>query len=439
MPTPPLPPSPSAAAPSPPGASPPAGAENPYHSALTQLQSAAAHLHLDDTWVRFLSHAKRELTVTFPVEMDNGTIEMFTGYRVQHSDARGPFKGGIRYTPEVSLDEMRALAMWMTWKCALVNLPYGGAKGGVIVNPDDLSPAELENLSRRFFSELVPIIGPDKDVPAPDMGTNEQVMAWFMDTYSMGQGHTVPAVVTGKPVAIGGSLGRLTATGRGISFMLEEMAARRRETVADLRVVVQGFGNVGSVSAELIAAMGARVIGISDADHAYWNPHGIDIAAAQRGANDRGRLVEPPPDTDLIDNASLLELDCDYLVPAAVENVIRADNAPRIKASVIIEAANGPTTPAAEAILLDRGITVVPDILANAGGVAVSYMEWVQDLQSFFWEEQEVNTRLQRIMRHAFREVWEIAEREQACLRDGALMLGIQRVVDAARLRGIFP
>jgi glutamate dehydrogenase (NAD(P)+) len=329
--------------------------------------------------------------------------------------------------------------MWMTWKSAVVNLPYGGAKGGVIVDPASLSLAELENLSRRFITELEPIIGPDRDIPAPDMGTNSTIMAWMMDTYSMAHGHTVPAIVTGKPVSVGGSLGRFEATGRGVLLCIEEIARRRNESLEGLRVVIQGFGQVGSVAARLLADGGATIVAVSDADAGYYNPHGLDIAEVLRGANDRGHIVDPPSSADRISNAELLELDCDYLVPAAIENVILTTNADNIKAQVIVEAANGPTAPDAEAILLDRGITVVPDILANAGGVTVSYMEWVQDLQSFFWEEAEVNQRLARIMRYAFGEVWTIAQDRNVSLRDAAHLLAIGRVVEALETRGVFP
>ena len=414
-------------------------APNPFTSALQQLEAAAAHLTLDPSLLAILKQPKREFTVNFPVEMDDGSVRIFSGYRVQHNDARGPFKGGIRYAPHVSLDEVRALAMWMTWKCALVNLPFGGAKGGVIVDPDALSDGELENLSRRFISELEPIIGPDRDIPAPDLGTNARVMAWMMDTYSMSHGHTVPAVVTGKPVAVGGSLGRFEATGRGVLVCVEELARRRGDTLDGLRVAIQGFGQVGGVAAQLFAQAGARVIAVSDVDAGYYNGHGLDIPHLLSCCNDRGRIVRPPDHADRISNAELLELECDYLLPAAVENVILAGNAQAIRASVVVEAANGPTSPEAEAILLDRGVTLLPDILANAGGVTVSYMEWVQDLQSFFWEEAEVNARLTRIMRRAFAETWAAAEQRGISLRDAAYVIALQRVLDAVRIRGIFP
>ena len=417
----------------------PAAEPNPYESALEQLNSAGAILGLDEGILAGLRRPHRELSVNFPVEMDNGSVRTFTGYRVQHNDARGPYKGGIRYSSAVSLDEVRALAMWMTWKCAIVNLPYGGAKGGVIVDPSQLSDCELENLSRRFISELEPIIGPDRDVPAPDMGTNAKVMAWMMDTYSMGHGHTVPAVVTGKPVEVGGSQGRFEATGRGVLYATEEIAKRRGDAIDELHVAVQGFGNVGSVTARLLHESGAKVVAVSDASGGFYNGNGLDIPALIDDCDARGKIGAEPAGADRISNAELIEIDCDYLIPAAIENVIVASNAGQIEAGVIVEAANGPTTPEAEQILLDRGRVIVPDVLANAGGVTVSYMEWVQDLQSFFWEEDEVNQRLGRIMRKAFAQVWDSAEARGLSLRDAANILGVERVVAAIKLRGIFP
>ena len=412
---------------------------NHYESARQQLESIADELELEPWLIDRLSLPERELTVHFPVEMDDDTTQMFTGYRIQHNNARGPFKGGIRYSLNVSEDEVRALAMWMTWKCAVVNLPYGGAKGGVIVDPNALSRSELENLSRRFFTELEPVIGPDRDIPAPDMGTNAQVMAWFMDTYSMGHGHTVASVVTGKPVPIGGSEGRTAATGRGVMYMVEEITKRRGESIEGLRIAVQGFGNVGSVTARLLDAAGAKIVTVSDAHGGYHNANGLDIATFLNSTDGRGNIIELPPGADRISNTELIEVDCDYLIPAAIENVILPSNAGKVRAKVVIEAANGPTTPDAEAILRDRGVTIVPDILANAGGVSVSYMEWVQDLQSFFWEEEEVNRRLHRIMTRAFAEVWDTAQDRSLSLRDAAYVIGVGRVVDAIRTRGTFP
>ena len=334
---------------------PPHPEPNPYDSALQQLDAAADILGLNRGLRETLRMPRREFTVHFPVEMDDGSVRTFTGYRVQHNDARGPHKGGIRYSAAVSLDEVRALAMWMTWKCAIVNLPYGGAKGGVIVDPAALSDCELENLSRRFISELEPIIGPDRDIPAPDMGTNARVMAWMMDTYSMGHGHTVPAIVTGKPVEVGGSQGRYEATGRGVLFATEEIAKRRGDALEGLRVAVQGFGQVGSVAARLLSQAGARIVAVSDAGGGYYNGNGLDVAALIARADERGMIGGGAPGADRISNAELIEIDCDYLIPAAIENVILASNAERIRADVIVEAANGPTTPEAERILLDRG------------------------------------------------------------------------------------
>jgi len=412
---------------------------NPYVSARQQLANVASSLDVDDWLIERLSTPEREFTTNFPVEMDDGGVRMFTGYRIQHNNARGPFKGGIRYSPLVSVDEVRALAMWMTWKCAVVNLPYGGAKGGVIVDPSALSDCELENLSRRFFAELEPVIGPEIDIPAPDMGTNAQIMAWYMDTYSMARGHTVASVVTGKPVPLGGSEGRVAATGRGISYIVQEMCRENGVEVADLRVAIQGFGNVGSVTARLLHAEGAKVVALSDRNGGYYNGNGLDVPAFFAGKDAYGTMTTVPRGADGITNAELIEIDCDYLIPAAVENVILAENAEAVRAGVVIEAANGPTSPDAEAILLDRGRTVVPDILANAGGVTVSYMEWVQDLQSFFWEEEEVNQRLHRIMTKAFASVWQTAQDRKMSMRDAAYVVGVGRVIDAIKTRGVFP
>ena len=412
---------------------------NPYDSARQQLVNVASKLDVDDWLIERLATPEREFTTNFPVEMDDGSVRLFTGYRIQHNNARGPFKGGIRYSDEVSEDEVRALAMWMTWKCAVVNLPYGGAKGGVIVDPRELSDCELENLSRRFFAELEPVIGPGIDIPAPDMGTNAQIMAWFMDTYSMARGHTVASVVTGKPVPLGGSEGRVAATGRGVSYVVQEVCRQNGTDIAGLRVAIQGFGNVGSTTARLLHAEGAKIVALSDRNGGYYNGNGLDVPAFFVGKDDYGTMTTVPRGADGITNAELIEIDCDYLIPAAVENVILAENAEAVRAGVVIEAANGPTSPAAEAILLDRGRTIVPDILANAGGVTVSYMEWVQDLQSFFWEEEEVNQRLHRIMTKAFANVWQTAQDRKLSLRDSAYVVGVGRVIDAIKTRGVFP
>ena len=417
----------------------PAATPNPFQDAVQQLQAVADRLSLSAGTLAMIETPKRELTVRFPVEMDDGSVRVFEGYRVQHNDARGPFKGGLRFAPDVGLDEVRALAMLMTWKCALVNLPFGGAKGGVSVDPDALSDCELENLTRRFTSELGSFIGPDRDIPAPDMGTDARVMAWLMDTYSMSHGRTVPAVVTGKPVSVGGSLGRYKATGRGVLITMEELGRRRRENIAGLGVAIQGFGQVGSVMAELLHAAGATVLAVSDAECGYYNPRGLDIPALLQHRSPGGRILEPPSGAERVTNAELLELECDYLIPAAVGGVITRRNADRIRATIVVEAANAPVSPDGEQILMGNGVTLMPDILANAGGVTVSYMEWVQDLQSFFWEEDEVIRRLEQIMRRAFAEMWDTADRERATLREAAYLVGVRRVIEAMETRGIFP
>ena len=410
-----------------------------YASAVQQLEAVADRMGLSGGMLEMLKTPRREITVSFPVEMDDGSIRIFTGNRVQHSPARGAYKGGIRYAPSVSLDEMRALSMWMTWKCSVVNLPYGGAKGGVLVDPESLSPSELENLTRRYTSELGSNIGPNIDIAAPDMGTNAQIMAWMMDTYSMNQGHTVLSVVTGKPVSMGGSLGRHDAPGRGVFVTTQRLLQAQDLALDGLRVAVQGFGQVGATAARLFAEHGARVVAVSDVDYGYYNPNGLDVEALLRCCNDMGRILERPADADRISNADLLTLECDCLIPAAVENVLTAENAPQVRARFIVEAANGPTTPSADAILNENGVIIVPDILANAGGVVVSYMEWVQDLQSFFWEEDLVNQRLVRIMERACTEVWTTAEREGVNLREAAHIVGVRRVADAVTTRGVFP
>ena len=415
----------------------PKESSNPFQNALQQLQLAADRLKLDKNVLAVLSHPERELTVNFPVKMDDGSVHVFTGYRVQHNLSRGPSKGGIRYSPLTDIDEVRALAMWMTWKCALVDIPFGGAKGGVLCNTKELSLSELERLTRRFTSEISIIIGPDKDIPAPDMGTNAQTMAWIMDTYSMINGRTAPAVVTGKPVAIGGSQGRNEATGRGIFFITREALKEFGLNMQGLRVAVQGFGNVGGVTAQILHENGAKVVAVSDALGGLYNPEGLDIPALRHFANRDGELAQEG--AERVDTKALLELDVDLLVPAATENQITAENAGRIKAKIIVEGANGPTTPAADPILKERGIFLVPDVLANAGGVVVSYFEWVQDLQFFFWSEKEVNAKMEEIMINAYRSVREMA-REQDCeMRLAAHLIAVKRVAEATNLRGIFP
>ena len=416
-----------------------AAPESAYQTAQAQLRSVAALLRLDPGLTEVLAHPRRELTVNFPVRMDDGQTRVFTGYRVQHNDARGPVKGGLRYSPRVSLDEVRALAMWMTWKCAVVNLPYGGAKGGVVVDPRSLSDGELERLTRRYATEISLLIGPDRDIPAPDMGTDARIMAWIMDTYSMHHGHSVPGVVTGKPPEIGGSRGRVEATGRGCLYVIQEACRQRHIALEGATVAIQGFGNVGGVAARLLAQAGAKVVAVSDSRGGVYSPAGLDVESlfAHRAAG--GLLAEHPLEHEDISNAELLELDVDILIPAALEGQITERNAPHLRARMVVEAANGPTTAAGDAILAERGVYLVPDILANAGGVIVSYFEWVQDLQSFFWEESEVNQRLQRIISAAFAEVTAVAQQRRLRLREAAYVVALQRVVDAIRLRGIYP
>jgi glutamate dehydrogenase (NAD(P)+) len=416
--------------------------DNPFHIAQQQFDKAAELLDLPRSIREVLRVPQRELTVNFPVKMDDGTTTVFTGYRVQHNLGRGPVKGGIRYHPNVDIDEVRALAMWMTWKCALVNIPYGGAKGGVVVDPAKLSMNELERLTRRFATEISILIGPDRDIPAPDVNTNPQIMAWIMDTISMHQGHTVNAVITGKPILVGGSLGRNEATGRGVSLMVREWARRASANLESLSIVVQGFGNVGGIAAELLVEMGCKVIAVSDATGGYIGRDGLDIQAMRTYvARHPRRLLDgyTALGVERITNAELLELPCDVLVPAALENQFTDLNAPRVRAKVIVEGANGPTTPAADAIFEDRGITVIPDILANAGGVTVSYFEWVQGLQSFFWDEIDVNAKLEKILVNAFDQVYVLSKERNISMRLAAYLLAVRRVADAALIRGIYP
>jgi len=411
---------------------------NPYDMAVAQFDEAADRLGLSQAMRAILRKPKRELIVNFPVRMDNGDVEMFTGYRVQHNINRGPAKGGIRFSPEVSLDEVRALAMWMTWKCAVVGIPFGGAKGGVICDPHKLSRAELERLSRRYATEISILIGPDSDIPAPDMNTNPQIMAWIMDTFSMHKGYSVPAVITGKPLAIGGSEGRLEATARGIQYVTLEAMHDLGMRPEDSSVVIQGFGNVGGISARLLHELGCKILAVSDMHGGVYNPHGIDIHRALRYSKEHG-FLKGLPETEPVTNAELLELPCDVLVPAALENQVTAKNALRVKARLIIEAANGPTTPEADRILNDRGVMIVPDILANAGGVTVSYFEWVQDLQRFFWSEHEIDNRLESIMTRAYRAVRAKTDEQETNMRMGAYLLAVARVAEATEIRGVYP
>jgi glutamate dehydrogenase (NAD(P)+) len=397
-----------------------------FAMAVEQFGVAAEKMGLEENMRRLLSVCQRQYTVNFPVQMDDGSLRMFEGHRVQHNIGRGPAKGGVRFHPLVTLDEVRALAMWMTWKCAVVGIPFGGAKGGVTVDPKALSIHELENLTRRYTAEIGVLIGPHKDIPAPDVNTNAQVMAWMMDTYSMQMGYSVPGVVTGK------------ATGRGAVLMAAAACKARGWNLPDQRVVVQGFGNVGSVAAKLSAEAGATVIGVSDVSGGYYNPKGLDIPAMIRYSRSNGSL-EGYPEAQLITNADLLALPCDILIPAALEGQLTAANADAVKAKLIVEGANGPTTPEADRIFDDKGIYLVPDILANAGGVTVSYFEWVQALQAFAWTEQEVNSRLRYIMDKAFAATAANAERYNVSLRTGALITAIALVADAASVRGIYP
>ncbi len=411
---------------------------NPYRIALRQLDNVAGILELDDSIHGILQFPKRELTVHFPVKMDGGGTRMFTGYRVQHNTSRGPAKGGLRFHPDTDLDEVRALAMWMTWKCAIVNIPFGGAKGGVVCDPAELSVSELEDLTRRYTTEISLLIGPESDIPAPDVGTNGQIMSWMMDTYAMHAGHTVPAVVTGKPISIGGSEGRIDATGRGVVIVTEEAFRRRGWHLDGAKIVVQGFGNVGSAAARLFHARGAKVVAVSDVQGGVYNSDGLDIPALVAHVGRTGGVIGFPG-ADPVTGAALLELPCDVLVPAALQGQITGANAHHIQARVVVEGANGPTSPEADIILRDRDILLIPDVLANAGGVTVSYFEWVQDIQSFFWAEEEVNERLERILTRAFAEVWAAAQTHEVDLRTAAYVVGVARVAQATVTRGIYP
>ncbi len=412
---------------------------NPYDVAVAQFDEAAERLGLSQAMRAILRKPKRELIVNFPVRMDNGDVEMFTGYRVQHNINRGPAKGGIRFSPEVSLDEVRALAMWMTWKCAVVGIPFGGAKGGVICDPHKMSSSELERLTRRYTTEISLLISPDGDIPAPDMNTNPQIMAWIMDTYSMHKGYSVPAVVTGKPLGIGGSEGRMEATARGVMVVAREAMLDLGLKPDECSVIVQGFGNVGSITARLLSdELHCKIVGLSDISGGVYNPKGIDVYRALRHSKEHGTL-RGLAETEPVSNAQLLELPCDVLIPAALENQLTSKNAARIHPRLIIEAANGPTDPEADRIFNDAGITVVPDILANAGGVTVSYFEWVQDLQRFFWAENEINDRLETIMKRAYRSVIEKSREQESSLRVGAYLLAVARVAEATELRGVYP
>lgn len=416
--------------------------QNLWDTVLSQFQDVARRIELDPGILRILSGAERELRVSFPVVMDDGRIEVFNGYRVQHSSARGPCKGGIRYHPDVDVDEVRALAALMTLKCAVVGIPYGGAKGGVECDPSQLSTGELSRLTRRFTTAILPILGPKRDIPAPDVNTNAQVMAWMADTVSMLEGEMVPEIVTGKPIALGGSLGRREATGRGVAIITREVLKRMGRDLSGTKVAVQGYGNVGSVAATVLQQMGCTIVGVSDISGGLFSPEGLDTAGLNEHVAAHPRhLLEgyEAPGVEPIDNEELLTLPVDVLIPAAMEHQIRADNASYVSAPVIVEAANGPTTREGDEILNARGAVVVPDILANAGGVVVSYLEWVQNLQNFFWEEAEINRTLESIMTRSFNEVWEFGNAQAVPLRLAASMLAVKKVADAITTRGVFP
>jgi glutamate dehydrogenase (NAD(P)+) len=412
--------------------------ENPFEIAREQLRRVGATFDIEANLISVLGNCKKAVEVSVPVHMDDGSTRVFQGYRVTHNIARGPSKGGIRYHPDVTQDEVKALAMWMTWKCALMGIPFGGAKGGVVVDPKALSRGELERMTRRYTTEIINEIGPEKDIPAPDVGTDGSVMAWIFDTYSMNKGHSVLGVVTGKPLTIGGSLGREEATARGSLYCIRDAVAKRDGRVDGLKVAVQGFGNVGSYLALFLHQEGAKVVGVSDTSVALHNPNGIDIPAAFAHKREHGTLAGLK-DSEEISHEELLVLDVDVLAPCALEQVITAENAADVRASIICEGANGPVTPAADAILEDRGVLILPDVLANAGGVVVSYFEWVQGLQEYFWKEAEVNAKLNDIMSRAFEETWETAEGRRLPMRVAAYGLAVQRVAEATVTRGIYP
>jgi len=411
---------------------------NPFEAVVSQINATCEQLNVKDAYRLRLGKCERELIVNFPVKMDDGTVKIFTGFRVQHNDTRGPTKGGIRYHPDVTLDETKALAVRMTLKTAVANIPYGGAKGAVTCNPKLMSQTELERLTRRYTTEISILIGPESDIPAPDVGTNPQIMAWIMDTYSMAKGYSVPAVVTGKPIEIGGSKGRLEATGRGCTMIANLAAKQKHMSLGGSTVAVQGFGNVGSAAAKFLAREGCKIIGVSDISGGVYNSKGLDIEGLLKHSKETG-YVAGFKGGEAITNAELLALPCDILVPAAIGGQITAANAAQVKAKIVVEGANGPTTPEAAKILCDNGVFVIPDILANAGGVIVSYFEWVQNIESFFWGEEEINDKLRRIMTNAFTEVLEISQAENTDMRTAAHMLAIRRVVAAMSTRGIYP
>ena len=412
--------------------------DNAYELALENFDAAADVLGLDSDTREMIKYPERVLTVTVPVRMDDGHIHRFEAYRVQHSSVRGPAKGGIRYHPQVSLDEVKALATWMTWKCAVVNIPFGGAKGGVTCDPKHMSHGELERMTRRYTSAILPLIGPERDIPAPDVYTNSQTMAWIMDTFSMTKGYPIPGVVTGKPICLGGSLGRNEATGRGVFYTIQCACEHLHMQLKDATVAVQGFGNAGSIAAQLLHEAGAKIIAVSDSTSCVYNRNGLNIPELMHMKALTGK-VEGFPESEPITPAELLAMNCDILVPAALENAVHVDNASMVRVKIVAEAANGPLTPAADRILEGNGTFVIPDILCNAGGVTVSYFEWVQDEQHLFWEAQDVYDRLERVMKTAFRDVLKIHMDHKVPMRTAANMLGIGRVAEAVQIRGIYP
>ncbi|RLF27823.1 MAG: glutamate dehydrogenase [Thermoplasmata archaeon] len=412
-----------------------------YESVLQRIDATAERVKLNQGVHNILRQPERELIVAIPVVMDDGDIKVFTGYRVQHSSVRGPCKGGIRYHPDTNLDEVRALATLMTLKCAVANVPYGGAKGGVRCDPSKLSKTELQRLTKRYTAMILPIIGPRHDIPAPDVNTNAETMGWVMDAVSMYEGQTVLDIVTGKPIDLGGSVGRREATGRGVMLNTMEILKRLKKNPKDTKIAIQGFGNVGSVAAELLEKQGCKIVAVSDVSGGLYSPDGIDVKKLidfVYGSQKR-RLLQNYDGYEKINNEELLELDVDVLIPAALENQITSDNVDKIKAEIIVEGANGPVTKNADDVLAEKGITIVPDILANSGGVIVSYFEWVQSIQSFFWDIDEVNKNLKKILIKSFNEVWEIKEKEKVTMRDAAFMLSIRKIAKAIELRGIFP
>lgn len=411
---------------------------SPWEMALQQLDEVAEKMELEPWIHKKLRKPRRELIVSAPIRMDNNSVEVFTGYRVQHTTTLGPSKGGLRYSSDVDLDEVRALAMWMSWKCAIAGLPYGGAKGGITCNPKIMSQGEIERVTRRYTSEIIGMIGPERDVPAPDVNTNPQVMAWIMDTYSVNRGYSVPAIVTGKPIVLGGSQGREEATGRGASFCVLNALKHLCLDPEGVKVVIQGYGNVGSAAGKILQQEGIKVVAVSDSRGGIYNPEGLDTQKVFEQKKKTGSVVEYK-EAEQVSGKELLELECDVLVPAALENQIGENNAPKVKAKIIVEGANGPTTPEADKILEDRDILIVPDILANAGGVIVSYFEWIQGMERYFWTKQEVNSKLKKIIDKSFYSVLDLSTEQKVSMRLAALMLAVNRIAEATKLRGLYP